>query len=117
MRIDSFNAGYNPERSGRTGNALTPYPEVQRQVEQQRQQPVSPALTQGLDNLARTRRAEAGTASGEILPVRTQNYAEFSELRPQVSSRAAQALASYASTSAMVVQSDAQEVLGLDLYA
>ena len=45
MRIDSFNAGYNPERSGRTGNALTPYPEVQRQVEQQRQQPVSPALT------------------------------------------------------------------------
>ena len=35
MRIDSFNAGYNPERSGRTGNALTPYPEVQRQVEQQ----------------------------------------------------------------------------------
>ena len=85
--------------------------------QQQRQQPVSPALTQGLDNLARTRRAEAGTASGEILPARTQNYGEFSELRPQVSSRAAQALASYASTSAMVVQSDAQEVLGLDLYA
>jgi hypothetical protein len=56
---------------------------------------------------------QAAEAGSEYLPARAQ---DLYPSRP-VSSRAAQALASYGSTASLPVDPDAAQILGLDLYA
>jgi len=113
MRIDGFSSPYSLDRSPRPGSAVTPYREAQREAEARQQQPVSPSNTQGFEQTPQQRRVQASNASSDSLPARQQDVA----YERQVSNRVAQALASYSSTASFVAESDAQEVLGLDLYA
>ncbi|KRW59337.1 hypothetical protein [Pseudomonas sp. TTU2014-080ASC] len=113
MRIDSFISSYTPERSPRPGSAVTPFREAQREVEARREQPAAPASTQGFESVAQPRTVEASNASVEMLSTRqTDNL-----YQPPLHNRAAQALASYATTASFVSDLDAHEVMGLDLYA
>ncbi|AMR66153.1 MULTISPECIES: hypothetical protein [Pseudomonadaceae] len=114
MRIDGLSSSYSLDRSPRPGSASTPLREAQREVEQQRQAPISPSATQGYEQLALPRRVEAGNASSDSLPARYQD--SFAQQRG-LSAKANQALAAYGSTSAYTEERDASEVLGLDLYA
>lgn len=115
MRIDGFTStSQTPERGSRTGTAVTPYREVQRDVETRREQPAPTSASQGLDSQARTRRVESSSASSYGVPATLRDNLEYQ--RP-LSSRAAQALASYASTASMAGPYEGQEVVGLDLYA
>ena len=43
MRIDAYLPSYSPDRGPRSGTAVTPYREAQREVEVQREQPAAPA--------------------------------------------------------------------------
>lgn len=122
MRIDGFTSSYSPERSARPGSAVTPFREAQREIEARREQPATPAGTQGFEAVAQTRKVEAGNASSdsntsntssENLPARLQD--QF--YQPPLNNRAAQALASYSLTASFVSETDTQQVLGLDLYA
>ncbi len=113
MRIDGSIPSYSLDRNPRPGTAVTPFREAQREVEQRREQPVSPATSQGLEQTAQLRRVQASTGSNDSLPARLKDL----DYQPALSSRAAQAIASYSSTAALVAESDAQQVLGLDLYA
>ncbi|RIA31995.1 hypothetical protein DFO61_2725 [Ectopseudomonas oleovorans] len=114
MRIDGYLPPYSPDRGPRSGTAVTPYREAQREVEAQREQPAAPANSQGLEQAPQIRRVQASSAGNDSLPTRAQDatYAQ-----PAPGSRAAQALASYSTTAAYANDYDAQEVLGLDLYA
>lgn len=112
MRIDGFSS-YSLDRSTRPGTAVTPLRESQREVEQRREQPASPSSTQGYEQLAQMRRAQAGNASSENLPSR---YAEVTQ-QHGLNARASQALAAYGDTASYTDERDASEVLGLDLYA
>ncbi|VXC76057.1 conserved hypothetical protein [Pseudomonas sp. 8Z] len=114
MRIDGYLPSYSPDRGPRSGTAVTPYREAQREVEVRREQPTAPSSTQGLEQQPQIRRVQASSANSDSLPARTQNA---SYAQPQLSSRSAQALASYSTTASYASESDAQEVLGLDLYA
>lgn len=115
MRIDGFTSlSQTPERGSRTGTAVTPYREVQRDVETRREQPASTSASQGLESQAQTRRVESSSASSYGVPATLRDNLEYQ--RP-LSSRAAQALASYTSTASMVGQYEGHEVVGLDLYA
>lgn len=114
MRIDGLYSPYSLDRSPRPGSASTPLREVQREVEQRRELPVSPSSTQGYEQLALPRRVEAGNASSDSLPARYQD----SYAQPRgFSAKASQALAAYGSTATYTDERDASEVLGLDLYA
>ncbi|MFZ6045058.1 hypothetical protein ACFW0H_02905 [Pseudomonas sp. CR3202] len=113
MRIDGFTSSYPLERSPRQGSAATPFREVQREEEVRREQPATPASTQGHEQAAQARRVQAGNAPGDSLPVRPQDLMQ----QRTISNRAAQAIASYSSTARFAVETDAPEVLGLDLYA
>ncbi|MEO4049040.1 hypothetical protein AAFN46_18385 [Pseudomonas sp. CAU 1711] len=113
MRIDGFSS-YSLDRSPRPGSAVTPLRESQREVEQRREQPPSPAATQGYEQVAQPRRVEAGNAGSENLPARYQD--SFAQQRG-LSARANQALAAYGNTSGYTEERDASQVLGLDLYA
>lgn len=114
MRIDGFTSfSQTPERGSRTGTAVTPYREVQRDVETRREQPAPSSASQGLDAQARTRRVESSSASSYGVPATLRDI----EYQRPLSSRAAQALASYTSTASMAGPYEGQEVLGLDLYA
>nr|WP_294978779.1 hypothetical protein [uncultured Pseudomonas sp.] len=115
MRIDGFiSTSQAPERTARTGTAVMPYREVQRDVESRREQPAPTSASQGFEPEPQARRVEAGSASSYGMPVTLRDNLEYQ--RP-LSSRAAQALASYASTASMAGPYEGQEVLGLDLYA
>jgi hypothetical protein len=113
MRVDGFTSSYPLERSPRQGSAVTPFREVQREEEARREQPATPASTQGYEQAAQPRRVQAGNAPGESLPARPQDLIQ----QHNISNRAAQAIASYTSTARFAVETDAPEVLGLDLYA
>jgi hypothetical protein len=115
MRIDGFTSiSQTPERGSRTGTAVTPYREVQQDVETRREQPAPTSASQGFDAQASTRRVESSSASSYSLPATLRD--NLDDQRP-LSSRAAQALASYTSTASMASQYEGQEVVGLDLYA
>ena len=113
MRIDGFTPSYLPDRSARAGSAVTPFREAQREVEARREQPASPASSQGLEQTPLERKVDAGNASSDSLPARLQDQL----YQPPLNNRAAQALASYSSTASFAVDADAQQVMGLDLYA
>lgn len=113
MRIDGFTSSYSPERSARPGSAVTPFRDAQREVEALREQPATPASSQGLEAVAQPRKVEASNASTDSLPSRLQDQL----YQPQMNNRAAQALASYSSTASFSSESDAQQIMGLDLYA
>jgi hypothetical protein len=113
MRIDSPTSFSSLDRGARAGAAVTPLRDIQRDIEQRREQPALPASSQGFDMTAQERRVQASNASSDSLPARQQE-----PLIPRgLSNRANQALASYGSTAGFAGQTDAQEVLGLDLYA
>ncbi|MGP0174832.1 hypothetical protein ACSVIJ_23535 [Pseudomonas sp. NCHU5208] len=114
MRIDGYLPSYSPDRGPRSGTAVTPYREAQREIEVQREQPAAPSSSQGLEQQPQIRRVQASSANSDSLPSREQSatYAQ-----PRLSDRVAQALASYSTTATYANESDAQEVLGLDLYA
>jgi hypothetical protein len=113
MRIDGFTSSYSPERSARPGSAVTPFRDAQREVEAFREQPATPASSQGLETVAQSRKVQASNASTDSLPSRLQDQL----YQPQMNNRAAQALASYSSTASFSSESDAQQIMGLDLYA
>ena len=113
MRIDGFTSSYSPDRSARPGSAVTPFRDAQREIEQRREQPASPASTQGIEQVAQMRKVEASNASTDRLPARLQDQL----YQPPLNNRAAQALASYSSTASFASEADAQQVMGLDLYA
>ncbi|HEX5843715.1 MAG TPA: hypothetical protein VFY62_14660 [Pseudomonas sp.] len=113
MRIDGFIPSYSPDRSPRPGSAVTPFREAQREIEQRREQPASPASSQGFESVAQPRKVDASNASSDSLPARLADQ----RYQPALSNRAAQAIASYSSTANFPTDSDAQQVLGLDLYA
>jgi hypothetical protein len=113
MRIDGPTSFSSLDRGARTGGAVTPLREVQREQEQRREQPALPASSQGFEAVAQVRRVQAGNASSDNLPARLQDQ----PIQRGLSNRANQALASYGSTASFAGQQDAQEVLGLDLYA
>jgi hypothetical protein len=114
MRIDGYSTSYSLDRGSRSGTAVTPYREAQREIEMQREQPAAPSSSQGLEQQPQIRRVEASNANTDSLPARAQNT---SYVQPALNNRAAQALASYSTTASYASEYDAQEVLGLDLYA
>jgi hypothetical protein len=113
MRIDGFTPSYLPDRSARAGAAVTPYREAQREIEARREQPASPASSQGLEQTPQVRKVDGGNASSDSLSARLQDQ----RYQPALNNRAAQALASYNATASFAVDADAQQVMGLDLYA
>ncbi|MBB2495689.1 hypothetical protein [Aquipseudomonas ullengensis] len=115
MRIDGFSSAYSLERSPRPGSAATPLREVQREVEERRDQPTSPSSSQGFEQAAQARRVQASSAGSDSLPARTQG--NYSEQQRGLSARANQALAAYGNTASYTFDRDASEVLGLDLFA
>lgn len=114
MRIDAFQPSYSPDYGPRSGTAVTPYREAQREVEAKREQPAATPSSQGLEQQPQIRRVQASNASSDSLPTRTQ---DIGYPTTGLSSRASQALASYSTTAGFANEYDAQEVLGLDLYA
>ncbi|MBU3057686.1 hypothetical protein [Pseudomonas indica] len=113
MRIDGFTSSYPLDRSPRPGSAVTPYRESQREIEERREQPTPTSASQGFEQTPQLRRVQPGSASGESLPVPVNEPTD----RSAMTSRAAQALASYSTTASFASDVDAPEVLGLDLYA
>jgi hypothetical protein len=112
MRVEGFSSA-PLNRISPPGSAVTPYRDVRRDDEQRGEQPAAPSASQGLDQQPLPRRVQASSAGSENLPARPQDlYQAF-----PVSSRAAQALASYGSTASLPVDPDAAQILGLDLYA
>jgi len=114
MRIDGFTSSYSLDRTPRPGSAVTPLRESQREVEARRELPASPASSQGFEQIAQPRRVQPGSSSSDSLPARSQDV--LSQQRP-LHAKANQALAAYGSTASFTSESDAAEVLGLDLYA
>lgn len=114
MRIDGLSSSSLPlERSARPGSAVTPYRDVQREVEARREQPAPVSGSQGFEQ-PQARKVQASSAGGDSLPVSARDLLAFQ--RP-VSSHAAMALASYNSTASLNIDAGAEDVLGLDLYA
>ncbi|HSX87947.1 MAG TPA: hypothetical protein VLG17_08105 [Pseudomonas sp.] len=112
MRIDASIPSFAPDRGPRSGTAVTPFREAQREVEARREQPAAPASSQGFEQTPQLRRVQASNASSDSLPATLDRG-----YQPALSNRAAQAIASYSSTAAYAQDAGAQEVLGLDLYA
>lgn len=112
MRIDSPISLSSLDRSTRPGTAVTPLREIQREQEQRRELPASPASTQGLETVAQPRRVQPGNASSDSQATRQELV-----FARGLSNKASQALASYGSTASFTVEGDGAEVLGLDLYA
>jgi hypothetical protein len=113
MRIDGFIPSTLPDRSARPGSAVTPFREAQREIESRREQPVSPSSRQGFEQVPQARQVEASNSSSHSLPARLQDQL----YQPPLNNRAAQALASYSSTASFASEADAQQLMGLDLYA
>lgn len=119
MRIDGSLPSYSPDRGPRSGTAVTPFREAQREVEARREQPALPGNTQGFEQTPQARKVEASSAGSDNLPARAQSFGYQQNLGYQqtLSNRAAQAIASYSTTASFAADSDAQQVLGLDLFA
>lgn len=118
MRIDGFTSSISLDRSPRQGSATNAFREVQREVEARRDTPSSPGNTQGFEQVAQPRKVEAGNASSNALPARPQDLQQPAARNlSNLSNRAYQAIASYSSTASFASETDAPEVLGLDLYA
>lgn len=118
MRIDVNTSSYPLDRSARPGSAVTPFREVQRADELRREQAAPGSASQGFERVAQERRVEQGSLSSEAyqrLAERQQGLNDVYE-RP-LTSKVALALASYGSTAGMTSDVDANEVLGLDLFA
>lgn len=118
MRLDANTSSYPVDRA-RPGSAVTPFREVQRNDELRREQPAPSSASQGFERTAQARQVEQGGLPGEayqrLAEQRQQNLKDVYE-RP-LTSKVAQALASYGSTASMTANLDAHEVLGLDLFA
>lgn len=117
MRIDGYTSPYTADRSSRQGTAIAPYRDVSRGDGLRREDATSTAASQDFENIAQPRQVEPSKAARESnndsLPI--VRYTDTYE-RP-VTSRTAQALASYSTTASYASELDANEVLGLDLYA
>ena len=114
MRVDSFlPVPYATDRSARTGRAADSYGETQRVAQAQR----GVDSRSGQDYQPQADRPQQRVNSSALV----ERYSAFRYDEPQperpLTSRVAQALASYASTASMSVEFDGAEVLGLDLYA
>ncbi|WP_339487395.1 hypothetical protein [Pseudomonas sp. EL_65y_Pfl2_R95] len=114
MRIDGSIPSYSPDRGPRSGTAVTPYRDAQREVETRREQPAAVGASQGFEPAPQIRRVQASSEGGQSRAVQAQ---DFTYQQPAISNRASQAIASYSSTAEFITESDAQQVLGLDLYA
>ena len=112
MRIDSPISFSSVDRSARPGTAVTPLRDIQREQEQRRDLPTTPASSQGLESIAQQRRVQASNASSDSQPTRQELVTQRG-----LSNKASQALASYGSTASFTVEGGAAEVLGLDIYA
>ncbi len=116
MRIDGFNT-YSLDRPSRPSTAVTPFREVRREDEV-REGPEGTSTSQGLEREAQMRQVAPSNAlqayGQESLPQAA--YTAETYQRP-LNARAAQALASYGSTEQMTRNLDAEQILGLDLYA
>jgi len=116
MRIDGFNI-YTQDRPSRPSTAVTPYREVQREDEiSEGADGIS--TSQGLEREAQTRQVPNGNSLQvyEEASLPQAAYTAQSYQQP-MNSRAAQALASYGTTADMARSQDAEQILGLDLYA
>lgn len=114
MRIDGFtSSSSSTERSARPGSAVTPFRDAQREVEALGEQPATPASSQGLETVGQARKVDASNVSTDSLSSRLQEQL----YQPQMNNRAAQALASYSATASFSNEADAQQIMGLDLYA
>ena len=115
MRVDGLSqSAYPLDRTVRPGSAPVPYRDSQRAVERPREIDLSPSSEHFQQ---RTGRAQQSTSESVALEsFRPIRYSEALAERP-MSSRVAQALASYTSTASFRSDPDAAEVLGLDLYA
>ena len=71
MRIDGNIAPYSPDRGPRSGTAVTPYREANREVEVKREQPAPTAGTQGFEQTPQIRRVQQSNASTDSFPVRS----------------------------------------------
>ena len=114
MRVESsFPVPYSTDRSARTGRAADSYGETQRAAQAQR----GVDSRSGQDYQPQADRPQQRVNSSALV----ERYSAFRYDEPQperpLTSRVAQALASYASTASMSVEFDGAEVLGLDLYA
>lgn len=109
MRIDGYSS-YPLDRPTRPGSAVTPYRETQRTVEREREQQPAQAATQGYERQPQIRQVFAASSGADV----PASYLDREA--PGVPRQVAQALASYATTAAHQ-DIDANEVLGLDLYA
>lgn len=122
MRIDGLSSySISPDTGSRSGTAVTPYRQAVREAEARREQPQPVSASQGLEQQAQTRKVEAGNAStassstSSNLPVA---FGQGLSYQRPLSSRAAQALASYSSTASLSqAANDEPEVVGVDLYA
>lgn len=114
MRIDGFTSSYPLDRTPRPGSAVTPFREIQRDEEARREVPATPSTSQGIESTPQQRRVQASNASSDSLPARSQDVLVQ---RNGVSSRAQQALDSYATTASYSNERDSTEILGLDTYA
>lgn len=114
MRIDGSIAPYSPDRGPRSGTAVTPYREAPREAETRREQPAAVGATQGFEPTPQIRRVQASSEGEQSRAMQAQDLVYQ---QPAISNRASQAIASYSTTAQFITESDAQQVLGLDLYA
>ena len=119
MRLNGLApSAYPIERPAQSGRAPVPYRESERAAEQPRESIVTPssAAEATYEQLSRRTKSEstdyASVISGDFMPARFEAMME----RP-LTSRASQALQSYGTTASFTVDLDANEVLGLDVYA
>jgi len=119
MRLNGLApSAYPIERPAQPGSAPVPYRESERAAQQARESIVTPAsqADSTYEHLSRRGKSESSdhgsVISGDFMPARFEAMME----RP-LNSRAAQALQSYGTTVSFIADLDAQEVLGLDLYA
>lgn len=106
MRINGYpSSSYPLDRSARPGTAVVPYGEVQRDSATRSEVPAKAAT------------APAGASASAFNEERLPIVAGAITYQRSLSSQAAQALASYSSTASYSYDADANEVLGLDLYA
>lgn len=118
MRIDGLATSYPLVRPARTDGTVAPYGDSQRVVQVQREQPPGSA-SQGQERAAQPRQVNPGSAAGDVCNEYYPARLAGSGVEGSLSGRAAQALASYAATASLGIDIDidADEVLGLDLYA
>ncbi|WP_313053782.1 hypothetical protein [Pseudomonas lopnurensis] len=114
MRVEgSYPIPYTSDRSARTGRAADGYGETQRMAQAQR----GVDSHDGQDYQPQAERPQQRVNQSALV----ERYAAFRYTDPQperpLSSRVAQALASYTTTAGFSAELDATEVLGLDLYA